>query len=160
MNNGEFVDNFEIKLLNGLTFDLYNSLKRGPVVINFIMGTWCPFCTNHLKKIRTWQETINRNVTMLIISSEPPENLRHWLNKNPMTYLFASDENAEIINSFGVKHLLIDIASPATFLIDVDTQIKMAFKGIRTRKTRAQMLETICTTADCGDTEVTLERIL
>ncbi|MDD0852245.1 redoxin domain-containing protein [Halobacteriovorax sp. GB3] len=144
MKNGDSVDNFQIRLVNNLDFDLFRSLKHGPVVLNFIMGTWCPFCANHLKKIRKWQESFNNKATILIISAESSENLRAWLDQNPMSYLFASDEECEIIHRFGQKKVFMKMATPATYLIDRDKVIKMAFKGVRTDKAREEMKYTIC----------------
>ncbi|PIP94940.1 MAG: hypothetical protein COW00_14150 [Bdellovibrio sp. CG12_big_fil_rev_8_21_14_0_65_39_13] len=143
------IDNFQVTLVTGQVFDLYSTLKSGPVVVNFIMGTWCPFCTNHLKKVRLWQEKLGKKVTMIIISSESIETLRKWMKENPMSYLFASDPSLAIADQFNANHFMLKMATPSTFLIDSDHTLKLIFKGIRTDKKRKDMLDSICKTGNC-----------
>lgn len=143
MKRGDIAPNFQLELTNGIQFDLYQTLKQGPVVINFIMGIWCPFCSNHLKKIRDWQDKVGKNVTMLIISSESKEKLKGWIHDNPMSYLFASDPHLSVINLYQAKSLLLPMASPATVLIDTDKSIKIYFNGVRTDRSRSELLEKI-----------------
>lgn len=151
MKVDSIVPNFEVDLTSSIRFDLYQTLQKGPVVINFIMGTWCPMCTSHLQKIRKWQKSLNKNVTMLIISGENVENLRKWSEDNPSSYLFASDSSLEIIELFGLKISLMKMAKPATFLIDSDHKIKIAFAGIgqRTKNKNNIVYEHICETGKC-----------
>ena len=63
MKVNELVPNFEITLSNGTTTELYSLLEKGPVILNFIMGTWCSLCTSHLSRVRSWQNKLNKNVT-------------------------------------------------------------------------------------------------
>lgn len=149
MKINDTVENFEINLTNKVSFDLFQTLKNGPVVINFIKGTWCPMCDSHLKKIREWQSKLPQKITMLIISSEGRESLRKWQDENDMTYLFATDEDLKIINQFKVKRMLRSMASPATFLIDTDKKIKLAFKGMRTKKNNEIVFKNICENGVC-----------
>jgi len=149
MKLNDQVHNFQTTLINGQSFDLFTTLKSGPVVVNFIMGTWCPFCTIHLKKVRTWQEKLGKKVTMVIISSEPIEKLRDWIKANPMSYLFASDPSLSIADQFNANHFMLKTAAPSTFLIDTDHVIKMIFKGVRTDNKRKEMFDSICKTGNC-----------
>jgi len=143
MNQEIISPNFQTQLITGTQFDLYSTLKSGPVIVNFIMGTWCPFCDIHLKKIRDWQEKMNKNTTMLIISSEPKEKIREWLNENPSNYIFASDPNFEVIDLYSMKHWILNTAKPATMLIDSDKVIRFIFDGVRTDSVREVLLEKI-----------------
>ncbi|MDD4975901.1 MAG: redoxin domain-containing protein [Bacteriovorax sp.] len=47
---------FRLRMQAGTEFHLYSAIKNGPVVLNFIMGTWCPLCTAHIKRVRDWQQ--------------------------------------------------------------------------------------------------------
>ncbi len=150
MKIGERSPNFQCELVTGTTFDLQTTLQKGPVVLNFIMGTWCPFCSEHLKKVREWQDNIGGNVSMIILSSETKASLRAWNKNNPTSYLFASDPDLKIIQLFNVKNKLIKAATPTTILIDTDKTIKMIFGGVRTKKNREQVLEKICDVGNCN----------
>ncbi|MFZ4403988.1 MAG: peroxiredoxin family protein [Pseudobdellovibrionaceae bacterium] len=132
---GQTIDDFSVTLSRGTKFVLNDVLKNGPVIINFIKGTWCPYCQLHLKNLRDWQETAvrgsNRSVTILIVSNEKIANIQDWLKNNPVPYLFASDLNGNVARIFGVILTDEEFLKPATFLIDVDKVIRMAFAGRR-----------------------------
>ena len=40
---------FNLKTLDGKSFSLNHELVRGPVVLVFYRGGWCPFCNIHLR---------------------------------------------------------------------------------------------------------------
>jgi peroxiredoxin len=60
INVGEKIPNVLITLVDGRKVELSQLLQRGPVILNFIMGTWCPFCDNHLKKVVTGKIRLNK----------------------------------------------------------------------------------------------------
>jgi peroxiredoxin len=133
---GSRVEAFSLPLATGTDFVLESALKHGPVILNFIKGTWCPYCQLHLKNLREWQKDIvekNRRfrTTILIVSNEPVTKIREWLKKNTLPYLFASDEDSTVAKLFGVTLFPEEFLKPATFLIDVDGIIRMSFAGRR-----------------------------
>ncbi len=146
MKTGDIAPNFEILLVDERKVELYELLKNGPVVLNFIMGTWCPFCTNHLKKVRQWQEKLSKKTTMIIISSEHYLKLQSWSKKNQTSYLYASDPELEVIKLYEAKNLLLNTATPVTVLIDTDKTIKIYFNGIRNKSSRDNLINKICKT--------------
>src|SRR5271170_79025 len=104
---GSRAEAFSLPLATGTDFVLENALKHGPVILNFIKGTWCPYCQLHLKNLREWQKDIvekNRRfrTTILIVSNEPVAKIREWLRKNTLPYFFASDEDLTVAKLFGV----------------------------------------------------------
>ncbi len=133
---GSQIYNFSVPLSQGNNFILENVLQNGPVIINFIKGTWCPYCQLHLKNLREWQNRINQNngnyaVTTLIVTNESLQVVRKWLENNPMPYLFASDESGILAKMFGVNLSPQEFLKPATFLIDRDRIIRMSYSGKR-----------------------------
>lgn len=131
---GESIEHFSMTLSSDREINTEEILKRGPLLLVFIRGTWCPFCNIHMSRIRKWAQNIDSNSgTVIIISSETTNAIRQWLEKNPMTTLFASDSSLEIAKKFGVYIAPREFSQAATFLIDVDSKIKVAYKGKRTR---------------------------
>lgn len=132
---GDTVADFSISLSLGSTVLLSDLLAKGSVVINFIKGTWCPYCQLHLRSLREWQESVNRTkkgmITIIVISNESLAVIRSWLKSNPVPYLFGSDESGELAKIFGVELTPQEFLKPATFLIDGDRKIKMAYAGRR-----------------------------
>jgi len=49
---GEDAPDFKLPLAQGGEFHLGSVTRSGPILINFIRGTWCDFCSNHLSKMR------------------------------------------------------------------------------------------------------------
>lgn len=140
MEIGDIVNNFEVPLANGVTFDLYRTLSHGPVIVNFIIGTWCPTCSIHLQRIRDWQyQNSKQQGTMLIISSEKMDDLKTWIKTNQYPYIFGSDPDLKLIKYFNLKMPMMKMARPATILIDTDKTIKMMFTGPRTKKLKGKV---------------------
>lgn len=110
-------------------------LKNGPLILTFIRGTWCPFCNIHLKNLRSWVEKLkNKKATIIVVSSEYEQNILSWLEQNSVSFLFASDPRYELADYFGVRDPKKTYFQAATFLIDVDFSIRLAYTGKRTDK--------------------------
>lgn len=115
-------------------------VRNGPLLLTFIRGTWCPFCRMHLNKLREWVSKLDgRNATIIVISSESPLDINIWLDKNPVPYIFASDQDYELADYFGVRLPNKDFFQAATFLIDGDLSLTLAYNGKRTRKLYASL---------------------
>lgn len=143
----EKAPDFKLKMNTGTEFHLYSALKGGPVVLNFIMGTWCPLCTAHLIRVRQWQESKGLNkLTVIIISTEPVEKIRAWSAKNPNSFIFCSDSSQAVTKLYGVTFPMMNISRPATVLIDQSGEIRMNHQGLR-NQALFNSLETKC--ADC-----------
>lgn len=109
--------------------------KNGPLLLTFIRGTWCPFCNIHLRNLRKWVDKLrNKQATIIVVSSETNEQISKWLESNPIPYLFASDPNYELADHFGVRVPGKTYFQAATFLIDVDQNIRLAYSGKRNSK--------------------------
>lgn len=131
----DIATDFELELSSGGTFNLYNVLENGPVILNFIIGTWCPTCQAHLAKMRLWSlSNTVKKVTILVICAQPMDAIRDYLKDNPTSYLFASDEDLKVIKLFGLKMPMMKMSRPATILIDQDKTIKMKHTGMRGAK--------------------------
>ena len=81
---------------------------------------------------------------MLIISGQNLESLRNWTSKSPKGYLYASDEEAVVIQKYKLKIPMLMMSRPATILIDKDKMIRMRFTGVRTDSSRDDMKENVC----------------
>jgi peroxiredoxin len=130
---GSVAPDFKATLMSSQEISLEELLRRGPVVLNFIKGTWCPFCQKHLYQLRSWQQSITlKSSTILVLSSEGVGSLRAWLTENPMPYLFAAPKDSRsVFQSYGVDVERETFARPATFLIDAHKKVLMSYGGAR-----------------------------
>lgn len=139
----EVVD-FELLLSNRRTVKVSDVVKNGPLLLIFIRGTWCPFCRLHLGKLRSWVQKLDKtNATIIVVSSEPVEDINNWLTKNSSTYLFASDASKELGDYFGVRILPNTFMQAATFLIDKSMKVTLAYVGKRSKENFEQVTKTI-----------------
>ena len=141
---GSKAPDFEFILTSEQRLSLLSLLKRTHVLLNFIKGTWCPFCQQHMSQLRNWQKKLegSYNTTILVLSNEPSEILRAWAKDNKVIYLLGSVQNsAEVFKKYGVSVGAEPFARPAVFLIDPLSNIRMAFDGTRGKELQAQCLK-------------------
>ncbi len=126
---GSQAPDFTLPLVQGNPFKLTSVLKSGPVIINFIRGTWCEYCTAHLNRQRNWQIAIDgpaKKITILVISTEPIPEIRAWVNANHGSqFLMASDIGFQVSEMYGVKLKEDAYSRPAMFVIDRDRTIRL-----------------------------------
>jgi peroxiredoxin len=134
------IKDWNLLLTSNREVQISSLVKNGPLLLIFIRGTWCPFCRMHMTRLRAWVKKLQgKNATIIVVSSEPVDAIKSWLEKNPFPYLFASDENYELSDYFGVRVIPDDFSQAATFIIDSDLSVRMAYTGKRTQKNFDEM---------------------
>lgn len=134
---GEKVPSFQIQIVQTMgELDLEQVLKKGPLIVNFIAGLWCPYCLIHLRNLALWQVELNKAhpqffITTLVVSNQSTHVIRDWLQRTPVPYLYASDPEQKVASLFGVQLTPDDFLKPATFLIDRDRSVRLSFGGKR-----------------------------
>ena len=131
---GTKAPDFKTTLANGKEVSLTQLLEHGPIIINFIRGTWCTFCSAHLQRLARWQSQIRKNITTLIVSTESRDAIIEWKRKTGATYLFASDETQAILKSFETELTASESMSPLTLLIDTNRVVRMVHYEKRGKK--------------------------
>lgn len=103
LHSGETAPDFEIMDLDGDRTCFYDLLARGPVVINFFRGFWCPFCNTELEAYSNIQKELDRlGCYYLAISPQKPA-AEQELAKN---YQVIFDKDNEIARQFGIVYSL------------------------------------------------------
>lgn len=129
------IKDWPLRLVPKREINLSSVIQNGPLILTFIRGTWCPFCNMHLRNLRSWVEKLqNKSGTIIVVSSESEADIQKWLDLNPIPYLFATDNKYELADYFGVRLPNYDFFQAATFLIDVDQTIRLAYTGKRSSK--------------------------
>ena len=84
-------------------FRLSESLKKGPVVLLFYRGQWCPVCNKHLSQLQdSLQFIYNKGASVVAISPEKPEYLEKTATKANATFTLLYDKNFTIGEAFDV----------------------------------------------------------
>lgn len=100
---GETVENFTATDLYGDPFDLTNTLKKGPLVLIFYRGHWCPVCNKHLKKLEANLDKIYaKGAQIVAVSPEKSEFLKLTADKTKVSFRLLYDEDYKISKIFDV----------------------------------------------------------
>lgn len=78
-------------------------LARGPLIINFYRGGWCPYCNLELKAYQDLLPEISAaGANLVAISPEKPDNSLSTAKKNALTFRVLSDTGNEYARSLGL----------------------------------------------------------
>ncbi len=129
---------FKLPMSSGAEFDLESVSSCGPVILNFVSENMDSSLEHHLQILRRWQTEIEaravvpRRITILVISPLPMEALRTEVSRFGVMALYGSDEDHTVACKYQATLEGEVFSQPATFLIDTDGSIRIAFAG-RTR---------------------------
>jgi len=130
---------------------IYDVLARGPLVVTFYRGGWCPYCNLEL---RAYQSALNDiralGAALIAISPEAPNHALSTAEKNDLKFEILSDVNGALEDALGIRFDLSDpivalykrfghdlpshngdgrwsLPVPATYVVDHDGRIVLAF---------------------------------
>ena len=148
---GDKAPDFTLPNVQGTDITLSELLAKGPLVINFYRGGWCPFCNLEFKSLHDILPEIQKSgATLVGISPELPDNSLNTIEKHNLKFEVLSDVGNEIANKYGlimdVPEIIrplylqwgLDIPTingdnswqlpiPATYVIDTDGTIISAY---------------------------------
>ena len=135
----------------GHEVSLKSLLAKGPVVISFYRGEWCPFCNLELRALEDVLPKMQAlGATLVAISPEKPEGGMAAIEKNKLTFTVLSDFENKVARQFGVvfqvgeklrelsKHVFkndlaakngedsYELPVPATFILDAHGIVRFA----------------------------------
>ncbi|MEJ7626220.1 MAG: peroxiredoxin-like family protein [Ferruginibacter sp.] len=88
---------------NNVKYNLEKALKKGPVVVLFYRGQWCPVCNKHLSQLQdSLQQIYYKGATVVAISPEKSEFLKQTRVKTNASFTLLYDKNYAIGNAFDV----------------------------------------------------------
>ncbi len=88
---------------NGKKFSLEKQLEKGPVVLVFYRGFWCPYCNKHLKTLEDSLVQITaKGASLVAITPEKPESIAKTTAKTGAKYPILFDDRLSIMNAYQV----------------------------------------------------------
>lgn len=117
---GDKAPAFSLRDISGDTVNSSDLLAKGPLVVTFYRGVWCPYCNMDLQALEEAREEIEeRGATTVAISMQTASNSRKAISQNKLGFPILVDHRGEIAHAFGIRFALPD------YLIDI---YKNAFK--------------------------------
>lgn len=164
---GQKAPDFELKNTKGETVKLSAMLKKGPAVLTWYRGGWCPYCNITLAALQKVLPYIQASGAQLVaLTPELPDKALTTAEKNDLKFLVLTDLNHEVAKRYNVAfELTPDVASrykkhfdlleyngaeagettlplAATYIIDRDGMVRYAFLDADYRK-RAEPAEIV-----------------
>lgn len=151
---------------DGKSVALSEMYAKGPIVVTFYRGEWCPFCT---KALAGWQDKMGElkeaGGTFVAISPEASPFVKKTIEKSKADYMVLSDAGMDATKGFKVWFEMDEttvekykgygvnlgernangkweLPAPATFVVDREGVVRYAFADWDYRK-RANMDEVI-----------------
>jgi peroxiredoxin len=98
---------FELRNQDETLVDSQQLLAKGPLVITFYRGIWCPYCNADLANLKKYVAEIEAAGAQLIaISPEQPQFLKQISNTQKLNFDILHDANNDLAAAFGLKFTL------------------------------------------------------
>ena len=167
---GDRLPNFQLPTATGDIFHLDEQLEKGPIVLAFYRGSWCPYCNLMLKTFQAILPEIHQLGAQLVaISPEFPEKAQATMTDNGYEFEVLTDKDNGLAEQLGLlfhqdeaavatmKSLGFDLEAyygkgkgfvipvPATFVIEGNGKIAMTYANpnYRFRAEPAQVIEVL-----------------
>ncbi|WP_162555853.1 peroxiredoxin-like family protein [Reichenbachiella versicolor] len=168
-NPGDIVPNFTGTDQFNKPFELYSTLEKGPVVLIFYRGYWCPYCNKQLSQLEDSLNFITqKGGTVIAVTPEQPEGIEKTIKKTGSSFKIIHDKDLKIMNLYKVgfsiseslnkqyqKHGIYvernngsngpNLPVPATYIIGKDQKVLYTFydPDYRKRATVGKILDNL-----------------
>lgn len=163
---GNLAPDFSAKDQEGKTISLKQALQKGPVVILFYRGQWCPYCNKQLSRFSDSISMLTaKGASVLAITPETAENVKKTIEKTKSVFPVVEDQGMAIMKMYKVNFAVdektvtkykgygidfdkangangANLPVPATYIIGKDGKVKYVFFNTDYRK-RASVLDVL-----------------
>jgi peroxiredoxin len=106
---GDKAPEFTLNDPDGKPVSSRDLLVRGPLVISFYRGVWCPYCNLELQALQeTLPEIASRGASLIAVSPQTAPNSRKSQRQNKLDFPILSDTKSDVANAFGIRFALPD----------------------------------------------------
>src|SRR5947209_5527402 len=100
---------FRLKDQNDEFVSLKDLRKKGPVVVMFYRGYWCPFCNRELKNFQDSLQLIkDKGATLVAITPETPFGIDSTIGRTGATFSLLSDQDGKLAQAYQVAFKVDD----------------------------------------------------
>jgi len=115
---GDKFPEFQLSDAKGEQVSLQDLLRRGPLLISFYRGQWCPYCNIELHALqKLLPEFKAKGVTLVAISPELPDQALSTAEQNGLEFPVLSDVGNKLAKQLGIVYAQPeDMSSLLTFV--------------------------------------------
>jgi peroxiredoxin len=167
---GQKAPDFVLPNPEGKSISFSDLLEKGPLVVTFYRGSWCPYCNLQLKALQARLGDIHALGAQLVaISPEVPDGSMTKNEMSALDFVVLYDQDAKVASQYGVagevpaflvEHMRVDrqldldainngndsvLPIPATFVIDRDGVVTWRYVDVdyRTRSEPDDIIEAL-----------------
>jgi peroxiredoxin len=106
---GDTAPEFTLNDPDGKPVSSRDLLAKGPLVLSFYRGVWCPYCNFELQALQAaLPEITGRGASLVAISPQTAANSRRAERENKLEFPILSDVKSEVARAFGIRFALPD----------------------------------------------------
>lgn len=103
VKQGDKAPDFALPNVNGETVQLSQLLAKGPVVLIFYRGGWCPYCNLALRSYQAILSEIQlAGATLVAVSPQTPDNSLSASEKWELSFPVLSDNDNTVARAYGL----------------------------------------------------------
>lgn len=98
---GKQAPDFTLTNAFGKKINLYQELKKGPVVLVFYRGSWCPYCNLHLHVLNKAQPQFDQYKAQVIaVTPQKPDRSKSQIEKDGYPFEVLSDTQSNVMKDY------------------------------------------------------------
>jgi len=106
---GDIAPSFSLKDPEGNVVSSNELLKKGPLVVSFYRGVWCPYCNMELQALEAVKSQFDKyGASLVAISPQTAPNSRKSVRQNKLSFPILSDVRGKVGAAFGLRFELPD----------------------------------------------------
>jgi peroxiredoxin len=106
---GDVAPSFSLTDPEGNIVSSADLLKRGPLVLSFYRGVWCPYCNMELQALEVARPEFDKyGASLIAISPQTAPNSRKSVRQNKLSFPILSDAKGKVGEAFGLRFRLPD----------------------------------------------------
>ena len=106
---GDIAPSFSLKDPEGNVVSSNELLKKGPLVVSFYRGVWCPYCNMELQALEAVKSQFDKyGASLVAISPQTAPNSRKSMRQNKLSFPILSDVRGKVGAAFGLRFELPD----------------------------------------------------
>ncbi len=120
---GSLTPDFELPDQLGRAVRSSDLRVKGPLVISFYRGGWCPYCNLELRALQDYLPQITEvGATLIAISPQVPDESLSTVEKNKLSFPVLSDVGNVVARQFGLVFILSAHLRPLYAQFGIDLQ--------------------------------------
>ncbi len=120
---GDAAPAFNLPNAKGETVSSGDLLAKGPLVISFYRGGWCPYCNAELRALQQALPELSRlGASLVAVSPETPDHSLSTSEKNELAFEVLSDLGNQTARAFGLVFTLPDALRPIYEKFGIDLE--------------------------------------